>query len=64
MNHVSGHKKGVAGTYNRATYADQKREAFEIWASQLDVILAKASGANVSRLSDRSRTIARRKETA
>jgi integrase len=31
LNHVSGHKAGVAGIYNRATYADQKREAIEAW---------------------------------
>jgi integrase len=27
LNHVSSHKAGVAGIYNRATYAKEKREA-------------------------------------
>jgi integrase len=64
LNHYSGHKRGVAGIYNRATYNVQTREAFERWASHLALILAQASGANVSRLTDRSRTLARRKKSA
>jgi len=32
LNHVSGHKAGVAGIYNRATYANEKREALNRWA--------------------------------
>jgi integrase len=32
LNHVSGHKAGVAGVYNRATYAREKREALNAWA--------------------------------
>ncbi|HEY8383968.1 MAG TPA: site-specific integrase [Microvirga sp.] len=35
LNHVSGHKAGVAGIYNRATYAKEKREALERWAGDL-----------------------------
>ena len=27
LNHVSGHKAGVAGIYNRALYAAEKRQA-------------------------------------
>jgi integrase len=48
LNHVSGHKAGVAGIYNRATYAKEKREALEIWSNHIAVILAQASGANVT----------------
>jgi hypothetical protein len=29
---VSGHKAGVAGIYNRATYSVEKREALDLWA--------------------------------
>ena len=29
LNHVSGHKAGVAGIYNRAEYMVQKRDALE-----------------------------------
>lgn len=32
LNHVSGHKGGVAGVYNRATYAAEKRAALDAWA--------------------------------
>ncbi len=50
LNHVSGHKAGVAGIYNKAVYADEKRKAFETWANHLAVLLAQASGANVTPL--------------
>jgi integrase len=32
LNHVSGHKAGVAGIYNRATYAPEKQAALRRWA--------------------------------
>src|SRR5271170_4271221 len=32
LNHVSGHRAGVAGIYNRATYSAEKREALNRWA--------------------------------
>ncbi len=32
LNHVSGHKAGVAGVYNRASYANEKRRALDLWA--------------------------------
>ncbi len=32
LNHVSGHRAGVAGIYNRATYANEKRAALDAWA--------------------------------
>jgi integrase len=35
LNHVSGHKGGVAGIYNRATYDREKREALNLWAEHL-----------------------------
>ena len=35
VNHVSGHKAGVAGIYNRATYADEKRRALQEWANHI-----------------------------
>jgi integrase len=35
LNHVSGHKAGVAGIYNRAAYDKEKREALNLWAEHL-----------------------------
>ena len=50
LNHIGGHKAGVAGIYNRSTYAPEKRAALELWASQLAVAIAQANGANVTKL--------------
>jgi integrase len=38
LNHVSGHKAGVAGIYNRAKYSDEMRSALQKWADHLDQI--------------------------
>ena len=35
INHVSGHKGGVAGIYNRAAYDKEKREALTLWAEHV-----------------------------
>jgi integrase len=35
LNHVSGHKSGVAGIYNKAAYEPEKRTALERWAEHL-----------------------------
>ena len=50
LNHVSGHKGGVAGIYNRSIYAAEKRAALDLWASHVMVAVAQAKGANVTRL--------------
>jgi integrase len=39
LNHVSGHKAGVAGVYNRATYATEKRAALDLWAERVAMIV-------------------------
>lgn len=39
LNHVSGHKGGVAGVYNRASYESEKRIALDRWAAHLDAIV-------------------------
>ncbi len=39
LNHVSGHKAGVAGTYNRSTYEPEKRTALDLWAEHLTAIV-------------------------
>jgi integrase len=38
LNHVSGHRAGVAGVYNRATYAKEMREALERWRNHIAAI--------------------------
>jgi integrase len=35
LNHISGHKGGVAGIYNRATYAAEKRQALDLWGAHV-----------------------------
>jgi len=35
LNHVSGHRAGVAGVYNRATYTVEMREALARWADHV-----------------------------
>jgi integrase len=47
LNHISGHKGGVSGIYNRATYLEPKTKALDVWASHVAVIVAQASGGNV-----------------
>ena len=38
LNHASGHKGGVAGIYNRASYSEPMREALQRWADHLQTI--------------------------
>lgn len=32
VNHISGHRGGIAGIYNRAVYMDERRRALDAWA--------------------------------
>ena len=36
LNHVSGHKSGVAGIYNRAKYEGEMRKALCAWADYVE----------------------------
>lgn len=38
LNHVSGHKSGVAGIYNRARYEGEMRSALQRWADHIEAI--------------------------
>jgi hypothetical protein len=40
LNHVSGHKAGVAGIYNKAAYAEEKAAALELWARHVDRLVS------------------------
>jgi hypothetical protein len=42
LNHVSGHKAGVAGVYNRATYRPEVRTALAMWAEYVASIVSGA----------------------
>jgi hypothetical protein len=44
LNHVSGHRAGVAGVYNRARYAAEMREALERWAEYVAALPAPKMG--------------------
>ena len=50
INHVSGHKAGVAGVDNRSTYENEKRSALDALSNYVMVAVAKADGSNVERL--------------
>jgi integrase len=39
INHVSGHKRGVSGVYNRAKYEPEVKAALELWAEHLESIV-------------------------
>jgi integrase len=46
LNHVSGHKAGVAGIYNRASYLREKRAALDLWADRL-LAIAEGRDSNI-----------------
>jgi integrase len=39
LNHQSGHKRGVAGIYNRSTYANEMRRALDLWAAHVESLI-------------------------
>jgi hypothetical protein len=47
LNHVSGYKAGVAGVYNRALYAAEKRQALDLWAAHIEALLAGKPASNI-----------------
>ena len=40
LNHTSGSFSGIVGVYQLHSFAEEKREAFDLWASELEGILA------------------------
>lgn len=50
LNHISGHKAGVAGVYNRALYAAEKRQALDLWAAHIEALIAGKPTSNVIHL--------------
>jgi hypothetical protein len=39
LNHASGFRRGVAGTYNRALYENEMRAALAMWADHVRSIV-------------------------
>ena len=39
LNHISGHKAGVAGVYNRSSYAAEKRAALDLWGKHVQGLI-------------------------
>jgi integrase len=39
LNHVSGHKSGIAGIYNRAVYSAEKTQALTLWANHIATLV-------------------------
>jgi integrase len=52
LNHVSGARAGVAGTYNRAAYLDERRAALERWSLHIAGLVS-GKPANITRLADK-----------
>jgi integrase len=44
LNHVSGHRAGVAGVYNRARYEAEMREALQRWSEHMTALRVSPSG--------------------
>jgi integrase len=42
LNHISGHKSGVAGIYNRARYEPQVRDALEQWSNHVRTLVERS----------------------
>jgi integrase len=43
VNHISGHRGGIAGIYNKAVYMDERRRALEAWAELITSSAAESS---------------------
>jgi integrase len=47
LNHVSGHRAGVAGVYNRAAYTAEKADALQRWADHVEGLVTGKPAAEV-----------------
>lgn len=50
VNHVSGHRSGVAGVNNWASYAIEKKNALNVWADHVMKLLATTAEADIPAL--------------
>jgi len=54
LNHVSGHKGGIAGVYNRSELLDERRAALERWSLHVAGLVS-GKPANVTQLAAKAR---------
>jgi integrase len=54
VNHVSGHKAGVAGVYNRSEMLPERKAALERWAAHLEGLVS-GRPANVTQLAEKAK---------
>src|SRR5262249_49854001 len=47
LNHVSGHKRGAAGIYNRSTYPAEVKSALERWANHVAALAEGRDDSNI-----------------
>jgi hypothetical protein len=47
VNHVSGHRGGIAGVYNRSEMLPDRKTALERWASHIEALVSGKGAANV-----------------
>jgi hypothetical protein len=40
VNHISGHKAGIAGVYNVAQYLPERRQALDLWGRHIAALVA------------------------
>jgi hypothetical protein len=40
VNHISGSKAGVAGTYNKATYLEERKQVLDVWGCHVGELVA------------------------
>jgi hypothetical protein len=59
LNHVSGHKAGVARIYNRARYEGEMRQALELWATHIETLIVGPRKQPVTGLMERAFAVAR-----
>jgi integrase len=43
LNHISGHRAGIAGIYNRAAYGTEKKTALTLWADHINDIFKRTA---------------------
>ena len=53
LGHVGGHKGGVAGVYNKASYLDERRRALQHWADHIDQLVSGKKPTTVVKLRKR-----------